>query len=67
MIRYAPETQGTDHIRGVAPRPGLGIGAPQVPGAERPDDSTGFFSGSDVIPPNVGELPMQTDTPPITW
>ncbi|HEV7266700.1 MAG TPA: hypothetical protein VGN83_17530 [Falsiroseomonas sp.] len=42
------------------------LGGPPLPGAVLPDDSTGFFSSSDVIPPNVGELPMQTDTPPIT-
>jgi hypothetical protein len=52
---------------GRSPPPGHEVlGAPALPGATRPDDSTGFFSDSDVIPPHVGELPMQTETPPIT-
>ncbi|WP_372622043.1 hypothetical protein [Falsiroseomonas sp.] len=80
----APETQSTDHIRGVAPTPELGIGGVQVPGAGRspppghevlggpalpgavrPDDSTGIFTDRDVIPPRPGEGPSLSDVPPV--
>lgn len=80
----APEAQSTDHIRGVAPTPELGIGgvpvpgagrgpppdhevlgAPPLPNAVRPDESTGIFTDRDVIPPRPGQGPEQGDVPPV--
>lgn len=49
--RHAPD----DPPRTAPPEGHRTLGAPSLPGAERPDASEGFFTDRDPIPPNIGE------------